>query len=64
MTIKAGNLIDTIEYDYPTFHLSRYYFGVKSLMDSVKTSGSRRCKVACKTYGVIDIESFFAKLDY
>lgn len=27
--VKIGNLIDTIEYDYPNFHLLMDYFGVR-----------------------------------
>ena len=27
--IKVGELIDTVEYDYPTFHLSMDCFGLK-----------------------------------
>lgn len=31
--IKVGELIDTVEYDYPTFHLSWIVFGLKLKQD-------------------------------
>lgn len=40
--IKVGELIDTIEYDYPTFHLSMDCFWAEVVAGHLERSGSSK----------------------
>lgn len=44
--ISVGELIDTIEYDYPTFHLSMDCFWCEIISGKLVPERSRSCKMA------------------
>lgn len=51
-TVKVGDLIDTIEYDYPTFHLSMDCFWCEVVDGELKLLEAEAAKWLTKGYSV------------